>query len=143
MSGYTWDHVETLATFCVPLPEPLPEIRRGPKPGYPWSCWDREPRIVWLVPADWHDRPSLRHEFGHCFADTYLTTRALRQRAARLCGHPGLRWFWGTWNPLRHIKQPNEENFADLYAQCAARPGGYPAFRKFLRDVKERADRAE
>ena len=89
--------------------------------------------IIWLVPQDWHSRFAFYHELGHCFDRNHLTP-ATRREAARIIGHPGLRWFWSTWNPLAHAKQPNEENFADAYAKACL--GGHvkPGFRAFLRD---------
>jgi hypothetical protein len=117
-----------------PLP-PLPDIRHGPGPAYKeLSYYDYDTDVIWLVHTDWLSREALYHELGHCFDRSHLTP-GTRRRAARIIGHPGLRWFWGSWNPLRHYKQPNEENFADAYCECCM--GGRPRLREFLKSITE------
>ncbi len=128
-------HRVMVATALVPVPEPLPAVVHGPRRGYPFSFYDEADHSICLLPTDWMSRFAFYHELGHCFDRMYLTPET-RRRAARLIGHPGLRWWWGSWNPLRHVKQPNEENFADVYAMCAMTAQGYPRFREFLREVK-------
>lgn len=119
-------HARWLAEAHVPLPSPLPDILVGPGPAYPppnqldyFESRKEDPyfNTIWLLPGSWNKRWVLGHEMGHAFAACYLTTRELRTEAGRIVGHPGLRWYWGSWNPLTHWQQPNEENFADVYAK--------------------------
>jgi hypothetical protein len=92
---------------------------------------------IYLLTTDWNNRFAFLHETGHAFASLHMT-KAHRTTAARIMGHPGLRWYWGSWNPLRHIKQPNEENFADWYAECAMGASGkqHQKLRKLLYSIK-------
>lgn len=128
-------HTTWYRTAHCALPDPLPDIRLGPAPGYednPLSGYEVATRTIHLIRSDWHSRRTLGHETGHCFADTYLVTRELRNEAARrFTGHPARRWYWGNWNPLTHWQEPNEEPFADLYSQAfvgAVVPAGFRAF---------------
>ena len=124
------DRLLDRAVAFLPLPDPLPTIRRGPGPAYAdLDYYAPLSNEIWLLPTSWRSGRTLGHELGHAFATLYLTSREWRTAAARLTGRPGLRWFWGSWNPLTHWKQPNEENFADAYA------------RLFVDGVRTRRDR--
>lgn len=118
-------YIEAARKRGLPLPDPLPEIRRGLGPAYPPGSiidgyYDYSTHVVWL--ARWRDPETLGHELGHAWATLNLVTRELRQQAGAICGHPGLRWYWGRWNPLRRLGQPNEENFADVYMELFCHP---------------------
>lgn len=125
----------------MPLPDPFPQVRLGPGPAYPapvaLDYYDAADHTVWLLQSSWRSIDVFGHELGHAWAARKLTDRALRRRAGRLVGHPGLRWWWGTWNPLRHFKQPNEENFADAYARLFVHGPRTRADRRLLRFLLE------
>lgn len=114
-------HISYLWDCRAPLPDPLPDVRLGPGPAYhKFSYYDPDARTIWLLLTDWHSPYAFYHELGHCFDRTHLNDvlrHALVQE--RIVGRRGRPWFWGRWNPLRHVLQPNEEFFADAYAEVA------------------------
>lgn len=119
------------AQWKVPLPFPLPWVQKiSQEHTFSFTAFNRVTNQweIRLLPTDWHSQFAVLHETGHVF-DAQHMTKADRMAAARILGHPGLRWFWGTWNPLRHVRQPNMENFADWYAQVAMGQNG-PQHRK-------------
>lgn len=130
----------------VPLPDPFPQVRLGPGPAYPapaaldYYQADRAARdfhTVWLLQSSWRQIGAFGHELGHAWATMKLTDRTLRNRAGRITGRPGLRWYWRDWNPLTHYKQPNEENFADAYARLFEHGARTRADRRLLAFLHE------
>lgn len=132
------------ASNNVPLPHPLPNVSKLSDGEAAYSTTDPPLRQglaseISLLPTDWHSRFAVLHETGHAF-DFQHMTKEDRIRAARILGHPGLRWFWSTWNPLTHVRQPNMENFADWYAECAMGASGpqHTKLRALLWEVVDR-----
>lgn len=108
-------------------------MKLGPGPSK-FSCYDYEAHIIWLLRTDWHHRPSFYHELGHCL-DWQQFTPEIRHRIVweLRIGKRGRRWRWKDWDPRKHFIQPNEEFWADAYAECCM--GRRPRLRAFLEEV--------
>jgi hypothetical protein len=125
-------HKQFIREAKVPVPNPMPKFIHL-KTSYWYSHYFPQGNSIFLLPTDWESPFAFYHELGHAY-DQLMLTKQDRIAIARIIGHPGLRWWWGTWNPLKHARQPNMENFADWYSECAQGADGpqHKKLRKYL-----------